>query len=345
MNANRTGIAAALGAAALFGASTPIAKILLTDVSPWLLAGLLYLGSGIGLSAVRFVRGSKGNELARHDWPWMLGAVGTGGIAGPVLLMWGLAGVSASTTSLLLNAEGVFTALLAWYVFRENFDRRIALGMAAIVFGAVVLSWSGTIQVQSPWPALAILGACLCWGIDNNLTRKVSLSDPFQVAAIKGLVAGVTNVSLALIVGMAIPPSDTILMSLIVGFLGYGVSLALFVIALRELGTARAAAYFSTAPFVGAIIAVPLLGDSVTIVLVLAGGLMAVGVWLHITERHAHEHEHKRVEHSHVHAHDDGHHGHDHDIFPDKPHAHKHQHEPTRHLHPHYPDEHHRHDH
>lgn len=346
MNANRNGIAAALGAAILFGASTPLAKILLTDVGPWMLAGLLYLGSGTGLSLVRFMRGSKGDELARHDWPWMFGAVVTGGIAGPILLMWGLVETVASTASLLLNAEGVFTALLAWYVFRENFDRRIALGMAAIVIGAVVLSWSGTIQVQSPWPPLAILGACLCWGIDNNLTRKVSLSDPFQIAAIKGLVAGATNVSLALIVGMTLPPPNTILMSVIVGFFGYGVSLALFVIALRELGTARAGAYFSTAPFVGAIIAVPLLGDPVTSPLILAGGLMAIGVWLHITEHHAHEHEHKAVEHSHVHVHDDGHHGHDHDISPDDgPHVHKHRHEPMRHTHPHYPDEHHRHDH
>ncbi len=345
MNANRTGISAALVAAGLFGASTPLAKILLTDVSPWLLAGLLYLGSGIGLSLIRFVRGSKGDSLARKDLLWMSGAVITGGIAGPVLLMWGVAGTVASTASLLLNAEGVFTALLAWYVFRENFDRRIALGMAAIVAGAVVISWSGTLEVQSPWPPLAILGACLCWGIDNNLTRKVSLSDPFQIAAIKGLVAGTTNVALSLIVGITMPSFNIILLSTAVGFLGYGVSLALFVIALRELGTARAGAYFSTAPFVGALIAVPLLGDPVSIPLVLAGGLMAVGVWLHITERHAHEHEHKPKEHTHSHVHDDGHHEHVHDTYPDKPHVHKHMHEPTRHSHPHYPDEHHRHEH
>lgn len=345
MKIKHTGIAAALGAAALFGASTPFAKILLSDVTPWLLAGLLYLGSGIGLSLVRFLRGSKGNELARSDWPWMLGAVVSGGIAGPVLLMWGLAGTAASTASLLLNAEGVFTALLAWYVFRENFDRRIALGMAVIVIGAVILSWSGTVQVQSPWPPLAILGACLCWGIDNNLTRKVSLSDPFQISAIKGLVAGATNVGLALIVGITVPASDTLFMSVIVGFLGYGVSLALFVIALRELGTARTGAYFSTAPFVGAIIAVPLLGEPITIALLSAGGLMGIGVWLHMTERHAHEHRHQALEHSHAHVHDDGHHDHHHDVAPDAPHVHKHQHEPTRHTHPHYPDEHHRHDH
>lgn len=345
MKANHTGIIAAIGAAALFGASTPLAKVLLTEVSPWLLAGLLYLGSGIGLSLVSFIRGSKGDALVRHQWPWMLGAAAAGGIVGPILLMWGLAATAASTASLLLNAEGVFTALLAWYVFHENFDRRIAVGMAAIVIGAGILSWQGTIQLHSPWPPLAILGACMCWGIDNNLTRKVSLSDPFQIAAIKGLVAGAANVGLALTAGTALPSADTILMSAVVGFFGYGVSLVLFVVALRELGTARAGAYYSTAPFVGAIIAVPLLGDSLTIELVLAGGLMAIGVWLHISERHAHKHEHATMEHAHFHAHDDGHHGHDHDVPSERPHVHKHGHEPVRHTHPHYPDEHHRHDH
>lgn len=345
MKANHTGIIAALTAAALFGASTPIAKLLLNDTSPWLLAGLLYLGSGIGLLIVRLVRGSKGDALTLRDWPWMSGAVVTGGIAGPVLLMWGLAGSTGSTASLLLNAEGVFTALLAWYVFRENFDRRIALGMVAIVIGAVVLSWSGAAQIQSIWPPLAILGACLCWGIDNNLTRKVSLSDPFQITSIKGLVAGVTNVSLALMVGANLPTIETILISSVVGFLGYGVSFALFVIALRELGTARTGAYFSTAPFIGAIIAIPLLGDPITIALIVAGGFMAVGIWLHIVERHSHEHIHQEVEHSHTHVHDDGHHDHEHDVSSDKPHVHPHKHEPTRHIHRHYPDEHHRHDH
>lgn len=346
MNANRTGIAAALGAAALFGTSTPFAKMLLTDISPWLLAGLFYLGSGVGLTLIRLIRGAKGDGLTRADWPWMSGAVVAGGIVGPILLMWGLAGTTASTASLLLNAEGVFTALLAWYVFRENFDRRIALGMGAIVAGAIILSWSGTLQISSPLPPLAILGACLCWGIDNNLTRKVSLADPFQIAAIKGLVAGTTNVTLALAMGMNIPSFDILLTSVIVGFLGYGVSLALFVIALRELGTARTGAYFSTAPFVGAILAVPLLGDPLSFPLILAGGLMAIGVWIHITEHHAHGHTHKTMVHSHAHVHDDGHHKHEHSSPPsEEPHVHMHKHEPTRHTHPHYPDEHHRHDH
>ncbi|MDA0261052.1 MAG: DMT family transporter [Proteobacteria bacterium] len=342
---NRRGIAAALGAAVLFGASTPAAKILLADVGPWLLAGLLYLGSGVGLMIVRLSRGANTASFTGNDWRWMVGAVAFGGVAGPVLLVWGLSGTTASMASLLLNAEGVFTALLAWFVFRENFDRRIALGMAAIVAGAVVLSWSGWDTATSVWPLLAILGAGLCWAIDNNLTRKVSLSDPFQIAAIKGSVAGITNVGLAIAAGTPLPPALTALASGIVGFLGYGVSLVLFIVALRELGTARTGAYFSIAPFIGAVIAVPLFAEPLTLGLLVAGGLMAFGVWLHLTEHHEHEHEHVATAHAHAHVHNDGHHGHDHDPMPQTPHVHPHRHEPIRHKHPHFPDAHHRHEH
>jgi drug/metabolite transporter (DMT)-like permease len=167
------GVGAALLAAGLFGAGTPLAKALMAGVSPWMLAGLLYLGSGLGLTVLRLVRRSPSVVLASGEWPWLVGAIFAGGVGGPVLLMFGLSGMPASGASLLLNAEGVFTALLAWFVFKENFDRRIALGMLAIVAGAVVLSWSGDAAFGTPWPVIAVLGACLAWGIDNNLTRKV----------------------------------------------------------------------------------------------------------------------------------------------------------------------------
>lgn len=189
------GIGAALLAAGLFGASTPFAKLLLGEVSPVLLAGLLYLGSGIGLTLVRLARRQSTLEageasLPRAQWSWLAGAVFFGGALGPVLLMLGLQSTSASTSSLLLNLEGVFTALLAWFVFHENFDRRIALGMMAIVAGGLILSWQPGAGLALLNGALLVAGACLCWGVDNNLTQKVSSSDPFQIAAIKGLVAG-----------------------------------------------------------------------------------------------------------------------------------------------------------
>jgi drug/metabolite transporter (DMT)-like permease len=265
------GIPAALGAALLFGAGTPLAKLLLHTVSPWLLAGLLYLGSGIGLTMYRLLSRASAVRLSRSEAPWFVGAIVSGGVIGPVLLMLGLTNMPASGASLLLNAEGVFTALLAWFAFKENFDRRIALGMLAIVAGALILSWPGEAHFAGLWPALAILGACFAWGIDNNLTRKVSLTDATWIASVKGLAAGTVNLTLALIAGASLPPLLNLGGAMVVGFLAYGVSLALFVVALRHLGTARTGAYFSVAPFFGALLAVSM-GEAITLPLLLAGG-------------------------------------------------------------------------
>lgn len=341
----------ALMAAALFGASTPLAKLLLGSMSPLLLAGLLYAGSGVGLSfwlmLRKLRRGPSGDAaLTRPDVPWMGGAVLFGGVFGPILLMLGLALTPASTASLLLNLEAVLTAIIAWVVFRENVDRRVFLGMLAIVAGSVLLSWRGGHVSELPWGALAIAGACLCWAIDNNLTRQVSASDPVQIAAIKGGVAGAITLTLALLMGYRLPAALPLLATGLLGFAGYGVSLALFVLALRGLGTARTGAYFSTAPFVGAIISLLLFGEHPGLTFWLAGGLMSCGVWLHVSERHAHEHQHEALAHSHRHHHDE-HHQHTHDCPWDgkEPHSHPHVHEPLTHSHAHYPDIHHRHRH
>jgi drug/metabolite transporter (DMT)-like permease len=341
------GVAAALGAALLFGAGTPLAKILLDSVSPWLLAGLLYLGSGLGLTLYRALRHASAVKLPRYEMLWLAGSIIAGGIVGPVLLMLGLTGMPASGASLFLNAEGMFTALLAWFVFKENFDRRIALGMVAIVAGALLLSWSGEISFAGLWPSLAILGACFAWAIDNNLTRKVSLSDATWIASIKGLSAGPVNLMIALWLGATWPALPSVLGAMAVGLLAYGISLTLFVIALRHWGTARTGAYFSVAPFAGALIAVVLLGEPITTPLLLAGGLMALGVWLHLTESHHHRHIHEALEHAHEHSHDDMHHDHVHEIplAPGERHTHEHRHDASLHTHPHFPDTHHRHMH
>ena len=281
-----------------------------------------------------------------HERVWLAGAVLAGGVAGPVLLMFGLSRMPASGASLLLNAEGVFTALLAWFAFRENFDRRIALGMFAIVAGAVVLSWPGEARFSAIWPALAVLGACLAWAIDNNLTRKVALNDATGIAAVKGLVAGAVNLVLALAGGSASwPKAPAIAGALLLGFFAYGVSLALFVVALRHLGTARTGAYFSVAPFFGALLAVAWLGEPLSAPLLIAGALMAGGVWLHLSERHVHDHAHDPMEHEHEHEHD-LHHAHEHvEAGGSARHTHRHRHEATSHAHAHFPDEHHRHSH
>jgi len=344
---SRPGVAAALGAALLFGAGTPLAKALLADVDPWLLAGLLYLGSGLGLTMVRVLRPTSARvRLARGEWRWLALAVAFGGVMGPVLLMFGLVGMPASGAALLLNAESVFTALIAWVVFRENVDRRVFIGMLAIVAGAVFLSWPARADFGDMLPALAVLGACLCWGIDNNLTRKVSLADAGWITSVKGLSAGATNLVLAFAFGAAWPAWPAVGGALIVGFFAYGVSLVLFVIGLRHLGTARTGAYFGVAPFFGTLLAVLILGETVTLQLTVAGALMAVGVWLHLTESHEHEHFHRALEHDHGHLHDEHHqHTHSEPIAPDAEHSHRHSHEPMTHRHPHFPDAHHRHEH
>jgi len=340
------GVRAGIASAVLFGAGTPVAKLLLGDVSPWLLAGLLYTGSGLGLGVYRLIRRSARVRLTRREVPPLVGAVLFGGLVAPVLLMSGLARMPASGASLLLNAEAVFTALLAWFVFRENVDRRIALGMLAIVAGAVVLSVPAGIDFGRIWPSLAILGACLCWGIDNNLTRKVALTDATWLAAVKGGVAGPVNLGLAFSLGATLPPVWTIAAAMGVGLLAYGVSLVLFIVAMRHVGTARAGAYFSVAPFFGALLAVAL-GEAITIPLVVAALLMALGVWLHLTERHEHDHTHEAITHDHVHRHDDGHHDHEHSetVTPATRHRHPHTHDAVTHSHDHYPDAHHRHPH
>jgi drug/metabolite transporter (DMT)-like permease len=342
----------ALGSAMLFGASMPLAKLLLDRIDPWMLAGLLYLGAGVGLALMRALRAAFGAAngprwgLRGAAWGWLAGAIVSGGGIGPVFLMWGLALTPASSAALLLNLEGVFTALLAWFAFRENFDRRIALGMLLIAAGAATLGWDGPLSFATIAGPAAIGVACLAWAIDNNLTRKVSLADPVTLVILKGLAAGTVNLSLAKLRGAGWPGSEAALAAGAVGLGGYGLSLVLYVLALRHVGTARTGAYFSVAPFVGAVIAVIGLGEPLTARLGVAGALMASGVWLHLTERHEHLHAHEAVIHSHGHVHDSHHeHAHSPSDPPGEPHTHEHAHEGLVHSHPHYPDAHHRHRH
>lgn len=340
------GIQAGLASALLFGAGTPIAKLLLNTANPWLLAGLLYLGSGLGLTIWQLARRAPRPHLLHGEWRYLAGAISFGGVAGPVLLMIGLTSLPASGASLLLNAEAVLTAAIAWIVFREPFDRRVGLGMLAIIAGALILTVQGGISFGSPWPSLAIICACLCWAIDNNLTRKVSLHDATWLAAIKGGVAGPVNLALALALGATLPAGPNIAAAMAVGLVAYGVSLVLFIIAMRHLGTARAGAYFSVAPFFGAALAVTT-GEPITWPLLTAAALMALGVWLHVTEHHQHQHTHQPTTHTHWHTHDDPHHDHEHDqpTPAGTGHSHPHTHPALTHSHAHYPDTHHRHDH
>ncbi|MBC7544347.1 MAG: EamA family transporter [Candidatus Sericytochromatia bacterium] len=348
--ASHRGIGQAHLAACLFGLTTPLAKGLVGQCSPHILAGLFYGGSGLGLTLWGILRRQKAASaeaaLQRQDWPWLAGAILFGGIIGPVLLLTGLSLTSASSASLLLNLEGVFTALLAWVVFRENVDGRIALGMGLIVLGGAAFAWDSQLTWAGLAGPLAIAAACLCWAVDNNLTQKVSAADPVQIAAIKGLVAGLVNLGLGFWLGAALPAPAPVIAAMALGFVGYGLSLVLFILALRSLGTARTGAYFSLAPFIGAGASLLLWREPVTPAFLGAAALMTAGIWLHVTERHGHLHTHDSLAHAHRHSHDE-HHQHDHtgDDPPGEPHTHPHVHQHLVHRHPHFPDVHHRHEH
>lgn len=270
-----------------------------------------------------------------------------GGVLGPIALLFGLIHISGSTASLLLNLEAIFTAAIAWFVFKENADRRVVLGMIAIVAGGMVLAWpENTIDFSGWVGTLAVIAACLCWAIDNNLTRKIAASDAIFLAGSKGLIAGTVNTVLALSFGSKMPDVFTLVSIMTLGLLGYGVSLVLFVLALRGLGAARTGAYFSTSPFIGVVVSLALLREPTTPMFWLAAVLMALGVWLHLIERHEHYHTHSPIKHSHSHVHDE-HHTHQHDFTWDErePHTHFHSHAIITHKHPHFPDIHHRHEH
>jgi drug/metabolite transporter (DMT)-like permease len=292
------------------------------------------------------VAGRRRSEAAirRHNLPWLIGAVLFGGMLGPVFLMLGLSQTKASTASLLLNLESLATLAIAWIVFRENLDRRVFIGAMAILLGAVVLSSHGGLDFE--WSTLGIAAACLCWGIDNNLTRKISGADPILIASVKGLVAGPINLIISFAMGAQLPRLNVLGQGAILGLVTYGISLVFFILALRHLGTARTGAYYGTAPFVGAVLSIGLLGEPLTWHLAVAGGLMAIGVWLHLSEVHEHLHFHSEMQHEHRHVHDE-HHLHDHEIGdpPGEPHTHRHRHAAVAHRHAHYPDLHHRHDH
>lgn len=343
----------ALLAAALFGAATPVAKALLGTLSPFMVAGLFYLGSGVGLALLiacrRMLRNAHEQANQSHiplpELPWLLGAIAAGGVAGPALLMLGLNHTPAATSALLLNLEGVFTAVIAWVVFRENVDLQVGLGMLAIVAGGVALSWQPGPAALSQG-ALLVAAACVAWGIDNNLTRKISTHDAMTIACVKGLAAGTVNLVVALMLGAKVPAGAMLFATMTTGFAGYGVSLVLFVVALRNLGTARTGAYFSAAPLFGVALSLAIWPMVPSALFWVAAALMALGIWLHIRERHEHTHSHEPTEHNHPHTHDAHHqHAHDFDWNSDEPHVHPHRHAPLVHTHAHFPDIHHRHGH
>lgn len=339
------GALSGLAAAALFGASAPVAKLLIPGAGPLMLAGLLYLGAGAGLLVVgAFRRAGAEAPLRRSDLPALGSVIVAGGIVGPVLLVTGLARLSGAAAALLLNLEAPFTVGLAVVMLGERLARRELLGVVAVILGAAVLTWAPGAVVLDPVGVACVAGACAAWALDNNLSQRLAIRDPVAVVRAKALVAGAFNVALGIAIGERFPSPAYLGAALVTGSLGYGLSIVLHLLAVRSLGAARQAAYFATAPFIGALVAVPLLHDRLSPAHLGAGAVMALGIAVILRTRHQHLHEHGEEEHEHAHVHD-LHHAHPHAVPAAGPHSHRHQHASLFHDHPHLPDIHHRHGH
>jgi drug/metabolite transporter (DMT)-like permease len=335
-------------AAASFGVSAPLAKLLLGSVSPTLLAGLLYTGAALALWSLRVVRPATHEvKLRRSDLPRMAAVVAFGGIAAPVLMLHGLSRVSAFSGSLLLNLEAPFTMLLAVLLFGEHLGRRAALSAVAILIGAALLELEPGALRADTTGMLALAAACGCWALDNNLTQRLSLRDPFAVVRVKATASGLVNTLLGLIwLDVPLPTAGVLGAALALGSVSYGASVVLDAYALRHLGAAREAAYFATAPFLGALLSFALFERAPSTLDGLALASMLLGVVLLLGERHAHRHVHAPMQHEHLHTHDEHHqHAHAPGDPAGEPHAHWHHHTRLEHAHEHAPDLHHRHSH
>ncbi|MDD2715763.1 MAG: DMT family transporter [Candidatus Wallbacteria bacterium] len=344
----------ALLAAALFGASAPLSKLLLGEVDTILLAALLYLGCGIGVLIFKLIRGIAIPKqeieagLSAKDLPWLLGSILAGGVAAPIILMYSLKSTPAATASLLLNFECVATSILAFLIFHEAVGSRIWAGLFLITLSGILL----TLNFSGEWGfspgALGIIIACSLWGLDNNFTRNISAKDPLLTVIWKGLAAGSTSMVIYLAAaGFKMPQIGMIACSLTLGFLSYGFSIILFILALRNLGAARTSAVFGIAPFAGALISFALFNDPLNLLFWVSLPVMLAGTYMLLLESHGHSHHHKWMSHDHRHRHDDGHHDHQHEGVEtgDLEHSHQHQHSENEHSHPHTPDDHHRHEH
>ncbi|HXI10067.1 MAG TPA: EamA family transporter [Thermodesulfobacteriota bacterium] len=348
----KRGLAAALGAAFFFGISAPFSKLLLGSVPPLMLAGLLYLGSFAGLTAVSAVRAASGTGQSREapvggrDYLYLAGSILAGGVAAPLFLLYGLTSTEASAASLLLNIEGVLTVLLATLIFREHAGPRVWAAAAVMLAAGSILVYAraegGGLPVNAG--SLLVLASSLMWALDNNLTRELSHRDPYVISRFKGLAAGSANLVLAFATGSAVPPVSSVAGSLALGSLSYGASLVLFIYALRNLGAARTSTYFGAAPFIGVAASVALLGEALSLRILAASALMLAGLWLILREYHDHEHTHAPLCHDHAHIHDE-HHCHGHDGEFSEPHSHMHTHDGLTHTHAHSPDLHHFHRH
>ncbi|MCM2356716.1 MAG: DMT family transporter [Geobacteraceae bacterium] len=345
----KKGLHAAILSAILFGMAPVACKAIVGQMPAALLAGLLYLGSGLGLAGVVLRQTPRFyvilSSLSRRQWGYLAGAIVSGGVAAPLFLAFGIRSGTATEVSLLLNFETVATTLLAWLIFHEHVGYRVWIGKVLIVGASLVIVLTGSAGVRLSIPGLSVLVACLLWGIDNNLTRELESLPASLLACVKGLSAGVFNVLLSLILFSGPVTPLQVTATLMIGALSFGASLVLFIHALREIGSARTSTWFASGPFIGTLLSVIVLGERPPGGYWLAALVMLSGMFFLYGEMHRHLHRHERLAHSHPHEHDE-HHRHEHDDGRDKgAHDHFHVHEPLTHSHVHWPDIHHRHRH
>jgi drug/metabolite transporter (DMT)-like permease len=351
-NVNRPALrggAFALLAATLFGLSTPLVQRFGQGLGAFSTAALLYAGAAFVALWMRQPVELEA-KLQLSDLPRLLAMAGFGAVIGPVALAWGLQRTSGTSASLMLTLEALFTVVLAWRLYGESMDKRVASAMLLLLAGGMALVADQGLAGNTPLLGLlAVLAATAAWGLDNTLSRGVADRDPAQVVIVKSALGASASTVLALIFGESLPSLTSALALFAVGALGYGLSLRFYLLAQRAFGAARTGSVFAFAPFIGAMGAFALGDRSMGWIMLAAGGLMLAGVALHLLESHGHLHTHEVLEHEHAHSHDpknaDGHHLHPHDVLPTGPHSHPHQHENIKHTHPHVPDAHHVHVH
>ncbi len=345
----KNGLYSAILSAILFGISPVACKAIVGEMSPFLLAGLLYLGSGLGLVGVvlhqRIPISDNLGRLSRHHCLYLIGAITAGGVAAPLFLAFGIRYGTATEVSLLLNFETVATTILAWMIFHEYIGYRLWIGKILIIGASILIIVSGSKGVHLSVPGLSVLAACILWGLDNNLTREIESLPASLLACVKGLSAGIFNILLSLFLFQSQVTAFQVTGALAIGALSYGASLVFFIHALREIGSARTSTWFASGPFIGTLLSVLVLGERPPGEYWIAALIMLSGMFFLYGESHLHRHQHKRLAHSHPHLHDE-HHRHEHGAEDVKePHDHYHVHEKMTHSHVHWPDIHHRHGH
>lgn len=347
MKNRTTAIFMAILAAALFGISTPVSKLLLIEIPPAFMASLLYLGAGFGMLTINIVKVlSKRNQIearmTKKEIPYIFGMIILD-VAAPICLMIGLTMTTSANASLLNNFEIVATSLIALLIFKEAIGKRMWIAISLITFSSIILSVKELSSFSFSVGSIFVIMACLCWGFENNCTRMLSLKDPLQIVVVKGFGSGVGSLAIALVLKQYSINPLYISMALLLGFVAYGLSIYFYIIAQRKLGAARTSAYYAVAPFIGMLLSILIYGQQITISFITASVLMVFGACFAVVEHHTHSHIHEEVTHEHRHGHSDNHHTHVHDDKAESEHNHVHTHERTEHIHTHTPDMHHPH--